>query len=151
MSDYDFYFAPEDTTNIRITELTKTLSTFLGEGYGDNEHPDFLRLAVWLDRNESAPDLTEETASEYAEKEQEQFAGDYDSQANACESIHNEYSGESDDSLANLVIDWHASWDYSYGYDFDSASYSKRQEADPADVFPMSTFAGAGFWVWRNN
>lgn len=153
MTDYDFYFDRDNADNVTIMELAKHLGTLLEEGYGTGEHPDFLRLAVWIYRNHylEAPKIALDDALELAEKEQEMFVGDYDSKADACQSIHENYFDNDEESTRNLVIDWGASWDYSYGYDFDSATYTKRQEPSATDVFPMSTFGGAGFWAWDNN
>jgi hypothetical protein len=152
METYNFYFYPEHEDNKRLTAMAHQLRDILPEGYNDGEHPDTLRLAVWIDRNDSWTKLTQEAALEWARNEQEQFAGDYDNQADAAESIHSEYFiDSSDENLRNLVIDWEKTWDYSFAYDFDGVTYSKRKEADPADTFPMPTFDGAGFWTWRSN
>jgi hypothetical protein len=149
MTDYDFWLEPESDRNKRIMSLVNDqLKGIIVDGYGKNEHPDLIRLAVWIDNNEMTKQFTYEELTEMAEVEQERFAGDYDDLADACETLHNEYNGEPD---SNLVIDWEATWNYSYQYDFESASYTKRDEANPSDYFPMGTFAGAGTWIWRNN
>ena len=149
MTDYDFWLEPEDTANKRITAFVDDqLKGIIRDGWGDGEHPDLLRLAVWIDRNEVTKQFTYEELTELAEKEQEQFAGDYDDLADACETMHNEFNGEPD---SNLVVDWEATWNYSWQFDFDAVSYAKRDEANPTDFFPMGTFSGAGTWVWRSN
>ena len=148
MADYDFWLEPEDTANVRISALAKRLGETLGVGYDDGEHPDLLRLAVWIDRVKMEADYSADNFADWATEEQEQFAGDYDDLADACETLHNDYNGEPD---SGLVIDWEATWSYSWQYDFDAVSYTKRDETNSSDFYPMGRFAGAGTWIWRNN
>lgn len=114
---------------------------------------DAIRLAYWLDYCQSVPmPANGEELQDLINDEAEAFMGDYESLADAAENFATEFGIiTNDDQLTWLVIDWAATWDSTFQWDYNSCEYTLAEEPEAEDFVQLPKFIGSGVWVWRND
>lgn len=149
--DLDFWQNAKGEYETKIRNLAKQLEQ-LAESEGVEDYFEPVRLAYWLDYLQSEPMPSNgEELREAIDRESWAFYGDHESLGAAAEYFAEEFLGLSEEAVTHLVIDWAATWNYSFQYDFDSCEYTLAEEPNAEDFVQLPRFVGAGVWVWRNN
>lgn len=79
-----------------------------------------MRLAfyIWNNHETDLALLTAERLEELLEKEQDAFAGQFDTEAEFAEEMAIEFGLIDSEAIANIVVDWEGTYRYSFQYDY---------------------------------
>lgn len=101
-----------------------------------------LKLAVYIDNVAAFDDLTPDRIIELYWESVENFHGEHSSEAEFAENFLTEVGLVDEDAIANLVIDWQGTYNYSLQYDYFNISVIAKNDA--SNSFEIMRF------FWRN-